>query len=366
MQRFITAFHQKVGNLKGETPSQDDPDPGGEDKLNKRMTASNDELLVQEILSRLVNMDSGEDGRCALFKEREITPIDHIHQSETWDCGLTCVQMILPWLRQNNVENLLQRPHISEDVRSSTNVKDQENCEKDWMINFVATKSVWTIDLVVLLEHILSTNKKKINIATDNREGRCVDRTRCVLGCQKQDCPHQLDSFSFPPLSSWSYLFCSTKFGVDESYNDLGYYKDAFSSDEQRVKKMFDIAEKQNLPLLQISHLSLEVLADIVARKGVVAIVLVDNRILRNNVSDASSYSGHYVVLCGISNEKNDIHYARINSPEDYDARHNFCMVVKNPGVWKQSEYVTPVRFEKAWRATGTDEDVIFLAKLDQ
>lgn len=261
--------------------------------------------------------------------------------------------MILPWLRQINTNNV-QNVHKSEDVQSESDAVDEEcDREKAWMIDFVATKSIWTIDLVMLLQHFLSSDRTSIDCTTKD-DGRCPDQHKCY-------CPHQLSKNSSSPIASWSYLFCSTKFEVDESYNTLGYYKDAFCSDEQRVKMLFDVAKKQQLPLLRTEHISLDVLVDIISRKDVVAIVLLDNKILRNN---DSSYSGHYVILCGVSNDENDIECAQINSPEDDNStKYQFCMVVKNPGLWKRIEYVSPSRFEKAWRATGTDEDVIFLAK---
>ena len=126
----------------------------------------------------------------------------------------------------------------------------------------------------------------------------------------------------------------------------------------------------------------MEVLVDVVGRKNVVAIVLLDNRIL-TNISNATapianttttSYSGHYAILCGISFDKNDIDYARLKSSspqhenendddDDDDDRPEYVMVLKNPGTCRKTELVTPEIFEKAWRAKGTDEDVIFIAK---
>ena len=158
-----------------------------------------------------------------------------------------------------------------------------------------------------------------------------------------------------------------------KTYNNIGYYKDAFTSDEIRVNNLFDIAEKQGLPLLETSttNLTLQVLADIVSRKGVVAIVLLDNRILKNESNEASTtYCGHYVILCGISRDDNDIKCAQLNavSVEEEDAQNDdlnpdFCMILKNPGIYKQVEYVSPSVFDKARRAKGTDQDVIFIAK---
>lgn len=255
--------------------------------------------------------------------------IRHIHQADTWDCGLACVQMVMYWLDRN-----------------SKAAKSQDNQEKHitWMMDFVKTKSLWTIDLVILLQHMLQEAS-----------------------------------------SSSTYVFCSNNFGVDESYNKLHYYRDAFSADEVRVRKLFNIAENQNLPLMQVHHMSLNVLISLVSRENVVAIVLVDNHIftprdknqsspshnaetaidITNNETDDSSYSGHYVVLIGISTDKNDVQMSKImnSQTEDDTELYNYCLVVKNPDVYKEIQFVTPTLFEKSWRAKGTDEDVILIAK---
>lgn len=235
----------------------------------------------------------------------------HIHQADTWDCGLTCVQMVMYWLDSSS--------------KAATSQDNQEKHRK-WMMDFVETKSLWTIDLVILLQHMLQEAS-----------------------------------------SSSTYVFCSSNFGVDESYNNLHYYRDAFSADEVRVRKLFNIAEKQNLPLMQVHHMSLNILISLVLREDVVAIVLVDNNIFiqqDKNQPEDSSYSGHYVVLVGISTDKNDIQMSKMNSQTEDDTElNNYCLVIKNPGVYKERQFVTPTLFEKSWRAKGTDEDVILIAK---
>ena len=253
--------------------------------------------------------------------------------------------MILQWLRDSNADD--------KEIHDSLNkaaTADHLRLEKKWLIEYVATESIWTIDLVMLLQHIISDG-----ISSRNEEGKHSSTT----------INHKQYKFS--------YLFCSTKFGVDKTYNNIGYYKDAFTLDEIRVNNLFEIAEKQDLPLLETSttNLTLHVLANIVSRKGVVAIVLLDNRILKNLSIEASTYCGHYVILCGISRDENDIKCAQVNAALSVekevqnDDRFDFCLVVKNPGIYKQVEYVSPCVFNKAMKAKGTDQDVIFIAKED-
>ena len=216
----------------------------------------------------------------------------------------------------------------------------------------IGTESIWTIDLVSLLHHLLNTKQQqhKSDIANNKRTE-----------------PNSINA----PLS---YVFCSTKFRVEESYNLLGYYKDAYQDDLLRVERLFALAEQERMPLLKVSMMSLNFLVDFVSKKGCVAIVLIDNRVLvsqcsncNDHILDASdtstinTYSGHYVILCGISYDSNDVNYAKSHCLEDFVGDENYCMVLKNPGSWKEQEFVSKKRFESAWRANGTDEDAILI-----
>jgi hypothetical protein len=291
--------------------------------------------------------------------------------------------MVLQWARRANNDTDLDNTfnaNAGEEVNTTLRINeqsiatyddDQLQIEKAWMVEFVETKSIWTIDLVMILQHIISEgipSELSNNKQTANRSAESEEECSSQHGQQQQH------------ISSLSYLFCSTKFGVDETYHNLSYYEDAFSSDELRVRNLFGIAEKQCLPLLETSNLSIQVLVDIVSRKDAVAIVLLDNRILKynNNTNDttsSSSYAGHYVVLCGISRDERDIRCAllkKMSSSSEEENRDggdgdgdnsNFCMVVKNPGSWSEVEFITPSIFEMAWKAKGTDQDVIFIAK---
>ena len=275
-------------------------------------TEEKGEILLDQIIERLCI-------RCG-NNRRGITDIRHIHQIDTWDCGLTCIQMVTNWLHDNNLAT-----------------QEEQLTQKRWMIEFVKAKSLWTIDLVMLLQHML------------------------------QDVSARNDSSTSTHISLSTYLFCSKKFGVDESYNKLLYYRDAFSADKVRVTGLFDVAEQQKL--MKVNHLSLDVLINLVTRENVVGIVLLDNTIFaqldtdENKQESGLPYSGHYVVLCGISTDENDLKFAKMNSLKDDGETYNYCMVIKNPGVWKETQFVTPRLFETSWRAKGTDEDIILIAK---
>jgi len=305
MKYFIDAVGQKIKHLILSNAG---------DRSNISSLSESEVAILEQIIDRLCI-------RCVNNNpvRREVTPIRHINQVDTWDCGLACIQMLINWLKNN----------------CSATQEEQEE-QRRWMMDFVKAKSLWTIDLVILLQNMLDLNSNNNSV----------------------------------------YLFCSSRFGIDESYNNFHYYKDAFSEDEIRVKRLFDKAEKQNLPLLQVSHMIFNVLIDLVSRENVVAIVLLDNTIFnqQNNQSNAKtssnihdqsdlSYSGHYVVICGVSRDKNDINIANMNSQIDDSETDSYCLVIKNPGIWKEAQFVTPSLFEASWRAKGTDEDIILVAK---
>ncbi|KAL7447229.1 hypothetical protein ACHAXM_011221 [Skeletonema potamos] len=310
--KVINAVGRKIKHLIGSNY---------DDESNNLALTEKESAILEQITDRLFCERRSKNPTC-----REVTPIGHIHQVDTWDCGLSCIEMVINWLQSNTW-------HATQEEKEE---------QRRWMMDFVKTKSLWTIDLVILLQQML-----------------------------------QLPVDSNSLTSSCSYVFCSNRFGVDESYNNLHYYKDAFSEDELRVKRLFVQAEQLKLPLMQVSHMSLNILIEIISRENVVAIVLLDNTIYNQQSNSSSaettskihdqsdlSYSGHYVVLCGISREKNDIKTATMNSRKDDDAETcNYCLVVKNPGIWKETELVTPSLFDKSWRAKGTDKDVIFVAK---
>ncbi len=308
MKSFIVAVGQKLKHL---IQSSNDSDDGS----NISSLTEIEVTILEQITDKLCI--KGADNNPT---RRKATPIRHIKQVDTWDCGLACIQMVIDWLNTNTCNN----------------TQEEQEVQREWMMNSVKAKSLWTIDLVVLLQTML-------DLDTNNS------------------------------LTSSSYLFCSKQFGIDESYSNYQYYKDAFSEDESRVKSLFQKAENKSLPLMRVSHMSLNILIDLVSRENVVAIVLLDNTIFnqQNTLCPTSndddqpdiSYSGHYVVLCGVSRDENDINLSMMNSQRDDSETLSYCLVIKNPGVWKETQFVTPSLFEASWRAKGTDEDIILVAK---
>lgn len=240
----------------------------------------------------------------------------HMHQQEVWDCGIACLLIILRWIRQDSIGN-----SESHEEKLSTD----EIQERQYLLDAVGTQSIWTPDLVLQLDVLLK------------QEGR------------------------------GRYLFCSKTFEVVKDYQQVGYYRAAFGSDEERVTRIFEqfatsdikshmVRMEQGVPLPQI--------LDAVCHPNCIALVLVDNAILSNSGKDSkgeTSYIGHYVILCGISQNEEEINMARsLDKAEEA----TFCLVISNPAFYQPSlSFVLSSRFESARRAWGTDEDIIFLSE---
>lgn len=206
--------------------------------------------------------------------------------------------MILAWLRDDvNVDSMAYKE------------------ERQRMLDSLQTQSIWTIDLVMLLHSM------------------CDECTNC------------------------SYLFCSKKMGVDREHNSLNYYEKAFGKDQVRVEQLFAQAIDMGINMVCLSHLGLAQVIRLVAQPNIVAIVLLDNSILR---LIRQSYAGHYVIVCCISCDKLHVRQAQRGDRRSTDS---FCFVVKNPASGNEVDYISPFLLERAWRGAGTDEDIIFVAK---
>lgn len=213
--------------------------------------------------------------------------------------------MILAWIRR--------------DANLSTLLYEEE---RQWMLDTLGTKSIWTIDLLVLLNTMCQQDA--------NNKNKC------------------------------SFMLCSKTLGVDREHNSLHYYEKAFSKDEVRVGSLFAKANDLGLNMVCVSHVGLAQVIRLVAQPDTVAIVLLDNSILRGT---RKSYAGHYVILCGMSCDPFHVHKAKKSDRKSTD---DYCMIVKNPGNENEIDYVTPHLLERAWRATGTDDDIIFVTKCQQ
>jgi len=380
----------------------------------------------------------------------------HCEQEGIWDCGITCLFMFIRIL--NNINESCASP--IETASLSTKLNELERIQKKWMMEQLHTKSIWTIDLVMLVERIFHGNVNQrqtcrdnstcINDQTSHHNGTRITETKDFFFPTSTPIVQEINSAitagddmirtttnTMTPQMV-KYMYCSNNLGVDVSYQNFKYYKNAFYEDEKRVNELFFKAYEQNLPFVKVSYLDLDFVVDIVKRKNCIAIVLLDysvfsesmmditnsatcttndnisSSISRTNCNGATSttdnkgrsisnkrtgvkkdttktdFTGHYVILSGISTNERHIAEAegRIkscqsnseNNCKSYsqskkfrDKLHNdisssssfsndYCMIIHNPGCSSPVTFVSKDIFERSWRATGTDCDILFLA----
>lgn len=257
------------------------------------------------------------------------TQIPHCKQEETWDCGVSCIIMIVKYLRslEMNQDGLC-------DSENYIYPRHTERLQKQWMLEKVQTKSIWTIDLVILLDSIFDGSPQRLKFPQRNQQNG----------------------------SKITYLYCSTLLGVDNNYKGFTYYKNAFDADEKRVKTLFRMARKKNLPMMKLSNMdNFDSIVDIVSRENIVAIVLIDYNVFKNDQVDVNpkNFSGHYVILCGISTDEKDVMEANKCFGPIQDT--TYCLVIKDPGSTNKQTFVAKETFERCWRAAGTDCDILFI-----
>ena len=297
-----------------------------------------------------------------------ISSITHCRQETIWDCGVTCCQMVLRWIlllllqlhhdtlgRTNDGNHNDENDDLDYEVDMdydytpygySSKLTDIESVQRKWMLESLNTQSIWTIDLVVLL-HTIFRNKFKGTTYSKPEE----DPTMLFQTVAPQN---NMDI---------SLLFCTKKIGVDDTHKDLNYYEGDFLKDADRVKSLFQFSRDEKIPILETDYMQLAHVVDFVSRSNCIAIALLDNNILLEGGGAAAaeqsrflhdmkrrarstmwkkSFTGHYVVICGISTKKRDIAECQW---QDKGAK--YCFIVKNPGSVNATDFISPSHFEK-------------------
>lgn len=226
--------------------------------------------------------------------------------------GIACILMVLRWLR----------PIRDYPFDSSLLSEELEN--RKILLDNIGTKSIWTADLVLQI--------------------------------------HQL----FEKQRTAKYLFCSKIMGVDGNYQDVRYYRAAFGSDQARLSNTFKELDRLGASTFCTPHIPLTSILNLVSHEDCLAIVLVDNSALVGSrgvrdIVGEDQYIGHYVILCGISTDKESLEAAK-EFDGNSEAGEDHCLVMYNPGHNNpRIMFVTPSRFQRARSAKGTDEDIIFI-----
>jgi hypothetical protein len=209
--------------------------------------------------------------------------VPHYRQRATWDCGVACVQMVLAGLNCCS-------------------------CDREQLLRSLATSSVWTIDLALLLHE-------------------CGVR----------------------------FEFCTKTVGCKAAYRSIDFYHKAFEQDADRVNRRFFEANAQGIGV-RIASFSITELAQLVQSASCAVIVLVDARHLPYHqahvqqqqhcsstvAANTSAYKGHYLVLVGYLADPG-------------------VFVVRDPAVDTEALLLSHAVIDAARLSYGTDEDVLIL-----
>ena len=300
---------------------------------------------------------------------RVVSPVSHLRQSETWDCGVACVQMVMRWIRDGTGTPDEETAARDDTYGGSSPPTADEVAERERMLSALGTSSVWTVDLVFLLDPSLGQS--------------CLPPSPSPA--DGNDGEGEFDDASSKSSLATNLLFASTNLGVDPSHSDIGYYSSAFAADERRVSRRFRqlLLESPTSPtmttVIKLACFRLDALLDLVSRPDVVAIALLDNRVLlseeraeeEEGVGETgggdgreegkrqrrcrSPYAGHYVLVIGV---------VGVASCRPGDDPGDVALAIKNPGSDRPVDLIRTSKFERAWRSNGTDDDVIFVRRL--
>jgi len=232
-----------------------------------------------------------------------MTSLRHIHQLESFDCGLACALMILLFAEQgNDNDNPDDSTTVEDSAKDNRNDSPIETKLKTLSAPFLHSKSVWTVDVAL----ILARQSIRLNLYT---------------------------SFSSH---------------VNPALEELDFYKDSFKQDCIRIpilyKELFALMGKDE-DYIPPSFILLEDLKKNLTSNFALYLVLVDARFLECTTCSHSHYArhtfdGHYIILTNYDSVNDHFEYA---NPAAHFSR---CIM--------KSSFLEKARFE-----VGTDNDVI-------
>ena len=245
-----------------------------------------------------------------------LLPPSFIGQEETWDCGIACLQMVLLWIQQQ------QQQRISVSIASRATTITTASQLRQSLLRDVGTQSVWTADLMWLLDQYITNNSSAPTPPPARNDDNKVEGDNRAVA---------------------RYLFCSQCLQVNPVLQSFDYYCQAFARDQQRVQRIleeFMLRQQQHDGLrygrlIQHDNLSLDQVVRLVELPYCVAIALVDNSILvptsytsvttvdtTTNHSHPhqqqlhlpscrqQAYVGHFILLVGVSRDPQHLQQA--------------------------------------------------------
>jgi len=257
-----------------------------------------------------------DDNLTSLQPPRQREDVIHVLQQTDWDCGIACLLMIWSWLAK-------YRPNLAE--------IDEERTS---LLRMVDTESIWTIDLVYVLHKM---------------EQRRRDRKTTT--------------------SPFDFLFCSSVFEANTEWKDYSYYSGAFERDQKRTQERLHHIQKERPSCLQHQKEppSIDWVIEKLRETCTVAILLIDNATLASCMDSEPScrhYAGHYLLLTGVCHKDPIEHQDDGTDPSSLQDNNDVFLIVFNPNSPRIGvEYILAHHVDEAWKAQGTDQDVIFVRK---
>jgi cytosine deaminase len=333
-EMFSRPHHDRIVLRKGVVQDSSLPDYAELDDLMEMKTSAERAKGETELIHQYLGIDVVEQTSLEI-QSADYTLIPHFYQLESWDCGATCLWMLLKWVGCS--DDFTSKDAYTPNMLSPQDMEGRRN-----ILEILSTQSIWTSDLVWVL-HTWEKSTKAL-----------------------------------------SYILLSRNISSpEEQYKDFQYYHQDFASDEARVTRTFQELQGQHAPMIETEKLPFARIIGIVSKnKNVVAILLVDNNILLKKhkladrthdaatIDQVSNYAGHYVILCGTSSDPQHLKGAKDLLPTEFTTtpdtlERGYCCVLANPDPASYSPYmfVVPHHLEASWNTRGTDKDVIFVRR---
>ncbi|KAJ8764072.1 hypothetical protein K2173_004970 [Erythroxylum novogranatense] len=204
--------------------------------------------------------------------------VPHINQLNSWDCGLACVLMAL-------------------------NTIGITDCSIQSLADACNTTSIWTVDLAYVLQKF-----------------------------------------------SVRFSYFTVTLGANPNYSAETFYKEQLPNDLVRVDTLFRKAVDEGINI-QVRSINEKEISRLILSGHYIAIALVDQYKLRwswvedvilSGMSSRSSYTGHYVLICG------------------YDAVTDE-FEIRDPASSRKDERISSKCLEESRKSFGTDEDLLLI-----
>ncbi|KAG0207603.1 guanylyl cyclase domain-containing protein 1 [Mortierella sp. GBA30] len=245
------------------------------------------------------------------------TPVPHVIQSSTWDCGLACVCAIA------------QAQGCNLSLAEVT-------------LLMGSVESVWTIDLAYLLRKLSDDQASLPKLYFSKRPQLLIPN----LSPGREE--------------GWDFTYYTSTIGADASHSKEKFYRKSFDDDQKRVNALFDNADAANIRVIEL-RLPLDDFKRFLYCRKYAIITLVnqlslrcrqctektafcncDSGVLGSLIQRVKGYRylGHFIVLVAYDPETDTFYY-------------------RDPAVSDDMCSISAMDLERARDSRGTDHDCV-------